>query len=144
MSHSADLDVTYAPGELSPSIIIRALLAQGWSANDHGLIHYSCPGVEDWNDAALERLEAVLEEMDDTWEKKGEQVAITLLWGDSESGGAFLLGEKEGLSFLPNVNRRTLARAAGFTDTSWYAERILGVLQSLGQVIETVKWREHV
>lgn len=144
MSHSAALDVAYAPGDLYPSIIIRALLAQGWSANDHGMLTYSCPGVEDWNNAALERLDAVLEEMDNTWEKKGEWVAITLLWGDSESGGAFLLGQKEGLSFLPNVNRRTLAQAAGFTDTSWYAERILGVLQSLGQVIESVKWSEHV
>ncbi|WNG57015.1 hypothetical protein F0U59_21310 [Archangium gephyra] len=142
MGHSASLDVSYHPGNLYPSTLIRALLSQGWRANDHGGISHTRAGVDNWESSPLERLDEVLEALDEEWDT-GEPVAITLVMEGADTGGIFMFLHENTLSVIANYNRRTLERAGNFTDMSWYIERILPALLSLHQEVESVMAREH-
>jgi hypothetical protein len=146
MGHSASLDIAFHPGNLYPSTLIRALLSHGWSVNDGGVISHSRSGVDNWEDAPLERLEEVLDALDAEWDT-GEPVAIVLMKEEAGSGiggGSFLFWNEDKISVLANVARRTLERAQNFTDLSWYVERILPALSSLHQDVESLTTSEHV
>ena len=141
MSHSASLDVVLAPGGVRPSEIVRALLHHGWRADDQGRIFYADMGMDDWKNAGLERLDEVLDQMDDGW-NEGKAVGISLVWGDFQSGGQFLFWKPREISFLANINRHTLDQKAEATDTDWYVERLLPALKSVGQAVESMEWTE--
>jgi hypothetical protein len=143
---SRDIGITltlHMPSGVRRTDILRALLENGWSLDDAGLIRYLPLGdIEDfdWRSRPVSETVEVLAELCDK-DQAGELLGITLLWRDTQVGGELLFAKDGAVTLTPSVNRRTLSGQV--TDVSWYVERLMEGLRSVPDlVIEDWQWTE--
>jgi hypothetical protein len=140
MSISAGLHVRLTGDGFAATSIIRSLLEAGWSMDDHGTINILPFGDDDSYDWTGYLLSAE----DEVWQvfsrkqSAREKIGVTMLFGDSGVGGELLIDPAGTLTFSATVARR---KGEGWSDVTWYLERILPALSRVAKVVSW-EWDE--
>lgn len=128
-------------GESDPVSVLDALLSSGWKSDDDGRLRYLPLGDEDynWTVTSASDLPRVFAEIR-TKARNGETIGVVLTFGDTATGGEWLLLPNGDVAFTPSVNRRT---TQGRTDVGWYLERVWPALLGEGAFdVESWRWEE--
>ena len=140
MSHAASIRIQFANAPKPATDVLEALLADGWSYDDHGDVAYLPQGDDesfDWQRAPVTSWPEIWDLLHTKTENK-EGVGLVLLHTDGRTGGEFWMPhDSSALSASWSVNRRELFEGAA-TDHSWYLQRILPTIFRLGLTIEEI------
>jgi hypothetical protein len=140
MSVSAGLYVQLESDSFRAISLIHSLLEAEWSLNDHGAMNILPLGDDDafnWTSYSL----SVEQEVWATLERKqsaSEKIGVTLLFGDSGTGGEFLIDSSGLVTFSATIERR---QQGIWSDVTWYIERILPALSRVAR-ISSWEWVE--
>jgi hypothetical protein len=125
--------------------VLEALLSNGWSMENNGhisILPLGDRGEHSWVDLELSEQNNVLDIIKEK-EKRGEAIGVTLTWKDSNVGVDFLVFTKDTILFSLTINRKLLA-SSGFSDVSWYLEKIIPAITSCGVTIINTRWKELI
>lgn len=136
------MDINLYPSDASrkrgPVVMLQCLAESAcWDAIWEGRIRASWEGVGDWRDEFAENTAGVFSEMRRA-SLRGITTGIALRARGSENWGLFLASGEWYLSVSMPCPRAT---DLGVTDLTWYLERIIPILKSLGQV-GSITWEE--
>jgi hypothetical protein len=122
--------------------ILRALLINGWTMNDHGKIVLLPLGdIDDYAWISLP-----LDEAAQAWKTleaklaAQEPLGLMLTWADTQIGGSLLMGDSL-VTFSASINRRRLHDLSA-TDVSWYLERLLPAFRDAKVSVASWEWSE--
>lgn len=126
--------------------LINTLVSDKWELQNDGKISYLPLGDDDdfdWQDDEITIKELL--DIIDKKEKLGEIVGVSMLWDTTDIGVQLLIRSELELSFLLNVNRKTLisSDSKNLTDVNWYLERIILVLKKNNYTIESFTFDEY-
>ncbi|MFY4722980.1 hypothetical protein [Streptomyces sp. LaBMicrA B280] len=133
MSRTADIDLVFAHA-VTVDAVVRALAGAGWSMHEPLGISYMVndDGLFDWQSASTDRAADVLA-MVDAPGTIGHQVGVCVYHTTAETGGQLLFhADRSHCSFIPTIDRRTLAGAPALTDMAWYLNALVPPLLAVG------------
>lgn len=136
MSIEASIAMRYSmsgKNDLYATQLIKILLLEGWTFNDDGGSSYLPLGETEGFDWVIQEkissdlLMNILIEK----EKCHEIIGVVMTWQDTNVGGSFIFRERDQLSILLNVNRKTICDEyyAQLTDANWYLSRLIPILE---------------
>ncbi len=144
MSHLSYFEINLSKS-ISALDVILSLVDYGWSLDDHGQVSILPIGDDDlynWTRMPKNPLKIVYQIINEK-ELLGEIIGIVILWQDSKIGGQLLVSGDDKISFILNINRKTLPNCQNFTDISWYLNKIIPPLSNKGN-LELIEWSENV
>lgn len=145
MSHSSSIDISSNEKQaITPSTILNALLAAGWSYNDHGHISFaSSEDLSDWQWAPLSDWPCILQRLDTAY-ANGIIVSVSLLIEAEASGGNFLFfPESSSISLSPSINRKEISSVFRLTDYSWYLGKLVKPIEATGYKIDRIECADY-
>lgn len=129
-----------------PSVIISALLTEGWSYDDQGHISFTVSeDLAHWQRIPLSEWTTVSSLLDNTY-LRGASVGISLLVlvRDEASGGDFLFDPTNNLITINlTIKRKEISCAFRVSDYSWYLSRLLEPIESTGYSVSLVECRDY-
>ncbi len=129
---------------IKPSLIIDALLIEGWSYDDNGHISYTVSeDLAQWEQKSLNDWPFVLVILDATFGELAD-FGLSLNIGNEASGGDFLFQPKaNSLTINLTINRKEISSKFRISDYSWYLSRLLKPIESTGYNITSVKCSDY-
>ncbi len=131
---------------MTVSGVVRALAGAGWGLTQpDGAASYATEdpaGSLVWTTSRRETSDAVVA-MLDAPPRQGQRVGVSLFHDKAGTGGQLLFSpERDGIDFLPTINRRAHPAGEHLTDFSWYLETMLPALHTCSLMGYTV--RDHL
>lgn len=133
MTRSADIDFNF-DRPVSASEVLHSFLRSGFRLSHDGLASYVLDDDDmyDWKQVDDSRIEEIISL---EAESNPEQTAfgISLFLDDHGTGGDLLFHRgRKSVSFMIEINRRTISRSSKICDFGWYLERMAPIMESLG------------
>ena len=144
MSVSSWLTFNLRSKGASIDAVLGALSNCGWTTHREGHVVVLPLGDNDdfnWTSCAMSSAE--LAELIQKKCEAGEVIGIVLMWKDSDVGGNFHIDSNSSLKVALSINRVLLSESLPYSNVSWYLERILPALQSIGGT-QTIEWSEYL
>ena len=97
----------------------------------------------DWQKKFLSERE--LQELIDNKQNIGEQIGLSLYYGDSKEGVTLLAKSTKEIVILLNINRRTIDNHRdSITDIEWYFDKIIYRLKGSKCPIDYIKFEDYI